>query len=77
MVDRHDADGGDVGDPESCLREGLGGHVALRAPDLVGIMFHPARAGEDLAEFLLCGSEDASVTRESDGARAGGALIEG
>ena len=57
--------------------ERLGGHVALGAPDLLGVVLHPAGLREDLAEFLLGDGEDASVVPEGDGARAGGALVEG
>ena len=39
---------------QPCRGEGLGGHVALRAPDFVGVVLDPAGLGEDLAEFLLC-----------------------
>jgi hypothetical protein len=37
----------------------------------------PARFREDLAEFLLGYGEDAPIVPEGDGARAGGALVEG
>jgi hypothetical protein len=40
-------------------------------------MFYPAGLWEDLAEFLLDGSQDRAVSPESDGAGARGALIEG
>ena len=57
--------------------ERLGGHIALRTPDFVRVVLHPARLGEDLAKFLLCSRYHAAVTPKSDGSRAGGALIEG
>jgi hypothetical protein len=37
----------------------------------------PAGLREDLAEFLLGYGEDAPIAPEGDGARAGGALVEG
>jgi hypothetical protein len=37
----------------------------------------PAGLWEDLAEFLLSHPEGSAVTAESDGAGAGGSLVEG
>ena len=72
-----DADGGDVGGGEAGGIERLGGYLALRMPDLHGVVLHPARLREDLAEFLLGDSKNTPITAEGDGAGAGGTLIEG
>jgi hypothetical protein len=50
--------------------ERLRGDVALRAPDLIGVVLHPAGLREDLAEFLLRDAENTAIAPESDGAGA-------
>ena len=71
-----DADAGDV------LRRqpGLGQHLVrggqLAVPDLVRLVFHPARLRVDLAEFTLRHRDGMAAVVEDDAARAGGALVE-
>jgi hypothetical protein len=49
----------------------------LAVPDLVGVVFHPARLRKDLAELALRHGDDAAAAVEDDGARAGRALVQG
>src|SRR5207302_8437600 len=70
-------DSGDVRGGEASLGEGLLGCVQLRGPDFSRIVLHPAGLGKDLTELLLRQRDDAPTVVEHDGARAGGALVEG
>ena len=72
-----DADGGDVARPQLRASERLGRHGDLRRPDLAGIVLDPAGLGKDLPELALADRDDLGVVIEDDGARAGGALVEG
>jgi hypothetical protein len=49
----------------------------LRGPDLLRIVFDPARLRIDLAELALRHRDDAALAVEHDAARARGALVEG
>ena len=40
-------------------------------------MFHPTRLGENLRKLLLRDGDDGARVVEHDGARTGGALVEG
>ena len=59
------------------FRESLGDDLTDVVPDLVGIMLHPAGAGEDLLVFLLPHGDDAACVVEDDRARRGGSLVNG
>ena len=73
-----DADGGhEVVDGGAGARHHLRDRRGLRGPDLLGVVLHPARAGEVLGELALRRGDDAAVVIEQDGARAGRALVEG
>ncbi len=72
-----DADGGDVLGRQSFVMQGLLRHGELRLPDFVGVVLDPARMGEMLGEFLLRDAGDGAIPVEQDGARAGGALVQG
>ena len=71
-----DADGGDV----ACLQlrscERLAGRFDGRAPDVLGIVLHPARGRIVLGELALREPQDAQIGAEHDGAARGGALID-
>jgi hypothetical protein len=71
-ADRRDLRGRHVVFAHDLLR-----HRDLRAPDVVGIVFDPARLRKNLAKFLLRARVRMAVMVEQDGARAGGALVEG
>ena len=58
-------------------RHTLRGHCQLRGPDLLGIVLHPARLGEDLPEFSLGSGADIAFVIEQDAAGTGGTLIQG
>ena len=72
-----DADGRDVARPQVRAAEDLDGHGDLRRPDLLRIVLDPAGLRKDLLELALRDAGDGAVVIEEDGARAGGALIEG
>ena len=59
------------------LCESLGDDLTDVAPDLDGIVLHPAGAGEDLLVFFLPDGDDAPVVVEDDRARRGGSLVDG
>ncbi len=71
-ADRRDVTRGDTGVGERFLRD-----RELRAPDLLRIVLDPAGLREDLAELALREAAHRAGLVEDDGARAGGALIEG
>ena len=71
-----DADGGDVAPRQTGVRDRLGGDADLRRPDLVGVVFDPARLREDLPELLLRDGFDLPCVIEHDRALTGGALVE-
>jgi hypothetical protein len=72
-----DADGRDVGRPQPGRGQRLARHGELRRPDLLGVVLHPAGLRKVLGELALRQRGDAAVAVEDDGARAGGALVEG
>ena len=72
-----DTDGGDAVGFHIQLLHGVLGDFQSGAPDLRGVMLHPAGLGEDLPEFLLSGGTDvASLVKENTAGR-GCALIQG
>ena len=71
-----DADGGDVVAVDADLRDGLGHHRRLRAPDLVGVVLHPSRMRENLREFMLRHAAYVALMVEHYGAAAACALVE-
>ena len=56
---------------------GLGHDTGLRGPDFVGVVLHPAGLREVLFEFLLGDGANGAGVVEDNGARTGGALVEG
>ena len=67
---------GDVRAGQARFGERRARDVPLGTPDLEGVVLDPAGMWEDLAEFLLVGGEDASVSPENDGPRAGRSLVQ-
>ena len=53
------------------------GHLVGGAPDLHGVMLHPAGLGEDLPEFLVHNGTDVAGFVEENAAGACGALVQG
>ena len=72
-----DADRRHLGRAAARGRHFLARHGDLAGQDLLGIVLHPARAREHLAELLLCYRCDRSGSVEQERPRSGGALIEG
>ncbi len=72
-----DADGGDLAGPHARARQHLRRDSALRGPDIPRPMLDPARPWEKLLEFLLGDAARPPFGIEEDGARAGGALVQG
>ena len=72
-----DADGRHRSRGNTGLGEGLARRGQLRLPDLLGVMFHPARLREDLAELALRHGHHAALVIEDDAAGTGGALVQG
>ena len=68
-------DRGDVRCPEIGRGQRLRGHVALGSPDFLGVVLDPTRLGENLAEFLLCSTQDEPIAPECDCPGAGSALV--
>ena len=54
----------------------LPGGLDRRAPDVLGIVLHPARGRIVLGELALCEPQDAQIGAEHDGAARRGALID-
>ena len=72
-----DADAGDVLGRDAGLRHGLAHGRDRRRPDFLRIVLDPARRGIDLPQFLLRGRDRREPGVEHDGARRGGALVDG
>jgi hypothetical protein len=72
-----DAHGLDVVARDVGLGQRLPDDLARVAPDLHRVVLDPAGAGEDLLVLELAGGDDGSGVVEDDGARAGGALVDG
>src|SRR5215470_16561629 len=72
-----DADRGDLARRDPRVGDCLARDVALRAPDLLGVVLHPAGLREDLAELALRHAARGARLVEDDRARARRALIEG
>ena len=74
-----DADGGDGGSGallgEAAGQLGQGGSDGV--PDLVGVVLHPARAGEVLGELAVHDVGDPGAGIDGEGPDAGGAGIDG
>ena len=70
-----DADGGDVRRRDVGLLHRLAAGRERGLPDIVGLVFDPARRREVLREFLLGDRGDRGVGAKHDGARRCGALI--
>jgi len=58
------------------LRERVRHAAAGVAPDLLGVVLHPPRAGEDLLVLVLAHAHDVARVVEDDRAGAGGALVD-
>ena len=71
-----EAHGGDVGCSKACVCHDLARNRALAGPDVLRVVFHPARLGKMLCEFALRDAVDAAGGVEQQGTRAGGALVE-
>src|SRR5258706_464304 len=56
---------------------GAEGEFALRAPDFIRVVLHPAGLRVVLLEFALRRGDRLAGFVEDDGARTGGALVEG
>ena len=67
---------GDRRGPTPALAERLAGGRQRRAPHVLRVVLDPARAREDLREFLCAIAIGAASGAEHDGARRGGALID-
>ena len=72
-----DADGGEIAGHEAALLERVGDDFAGAAPDLIGVVLHPAGLRKDLFVFLLGDGDDAAGAVEDDESRAGRALVDG
>jgi hypothetical protein len=72
-----DADAGETrrGDARTIDRFAHGGE--RRVPQVRGVVLDPSRIREVLCERLLADAADAELRVEHDGARAGGALVDG
>ncbi len=72
-----DADGGDIpgGDARPLQRVAAGGDGG--DPDVLGFVLDPARGREVLRKFQLRRGGDGNVLAKHDGARRGGALVDG
>ena len=71
-----DPDGGDVGNSDPALLQGATDHALGALPDLIGVMLHPTRLGEDLLVLALVEADHAARVVEDHAARAGGALVD-
>ena len=72
-----DADRGNVLRADPGLVERLAAGRDRRGPDILGLVLDPAGGREMLREFLLRGRRDRDVAAKHNGARGGGALIDG
>ena len=72
-----DADRGDVLCGEARLLQRLAADRDGRGPDVLGLVLDPARRRKMLRELLLRHGRDRDVAAKHDGARGGGALIDG
>ncbi|MNI95424.1 hypothetical protein D3C73_1536910 [compost metagenome] len=59
------------------LRQGRADDLTGVVPDLGGVVLHPSCLREDLLVFHLAGGHDVARVIENNGARAGGALVDG
>ena len=71
---RH-ADAGEVCRLESCLGEGVGDDLLGVGPDLVGIVFHPPRPGQDLAMLGLGTCDELASVVNDDKPGTGRSLV--
>ena len=72
-----DADRLDVGGGDTRLDDRAGDDLLDIGPDLGGVVFDPARLGEDLLVLLLVDGDDPAVLVEDDAAAGRGALVDG
>ena len=72
-----DAHGGDVVAGQIGLGQCRFDHLPGVVPDFNGVVLHPTGLREDLLVFLLTAGHDVAAVVENDGARAGGALVNG
>ncbi len=72
-----DADGRHVARRNAGSGQRLAPAGKLRPPDLVGIVFDPARLRKILGQLALCRRHRPAPGIEKDGTRTGGALVEG
>src|SRR5699024_1578288 len=72
-----DAHGGQVAAVDIGTGECPAGHFAGIAPDLHGIVLHPAGLGQDLLVLDLAGVDDLTAVVEDDRPGAGRALVDG
>ena len=72
-----DADPGEVAGGDARVGDRLARDLELGVPDLFGVVLHPAGLRKDLPELGLRHRPHRARLVEHDGARAGGALIEG
>ena len=71
-----DADGGDLVGGDVAFLQGFPHDGLDVGPDLLGVVFHPARFGEDLTVLTLVYRDDAPVPVEEDAAARRGALVD-
>ena len=71
------AERGEVGTGEIGLGDGGEGGAAGGFPKIGGVVLDPAGFSKVLGEFLLGLGDDAAAVIEDEGARRGGALVEG
>jgi hypothetical protein len=72
-----DADAGDAAGIEPGLGQRATAYFNRGPPDLLGVVLDPAGLGKDLRQFLLCRRGWPARGIEDNGARAGGALVDG
>src|SRR4029079_14893509 len=72
-----DADRGDILGGGAGLLQRLAADRHRRGPDVLGLVLDPAGGRKMLRKLLLRGGGDRDVAAEHDGARGGGALIDG
>ena len=72
-----DADRLDVGGGDTRLDDRPGDDLLDVLPDLIRVVFDPARLGEDLLVLLLVDGDDPAVLVEDDAAAGRGALVDG
>src|SRR3546814_5198707 len=72
-----DADGGDLLGARTSVCQGALHHRQGIAPDVLGVVLHPAGLREVLRQLLLRLAEAAAIAGEKNGAAAGGSLVDG